>query len=89
MTTLDEVLDEASPKVRARLGLHIYGTLGQMAAAPPSSARDVSVAGGLQSQSTATFGNAGVRIPKAIVGIDAALHPVRRVSRAETIGSGE
>ena len=80
ITTLDEVLAEASDKVRARLGLHVYGTLGQFAgAAPPRRGAQT------PSQVRANFGNRKVRVPDAVVGIDAALHPVRRVSRAETI----
>lgn len=70
VTCLQEVLDEASPKLRARLGLRTYGTLGMMSGThtetPP-----------------AGLGNYDVEIPQYVIGEKGALHPVRRVRRGE------
>ena len=70
MTCLQEVLDEASPKLKVRLGLRTYGTLGMM-----SGTRVKAEIGGL--------GNYPVEIPEYIVGENGDLHPVRRVRRAD------
>ncbi|MDE0178901.1 MAG: hypothetical protein OXP36_09915, partial [Gammaproteobacteria bacterium] len=70
VSCLQEVLDEASPKLRARLGLRIYGTLGGV-----NGTRTGAESGG--------FGNADVVFPDYIIGEGGSLHPLRRVSRDE------
>ena len=70
MTCLQEVLDNASPKLKARLGLRTYGTLGMMSGTR-TEAEGVSL------------GNYDVEIPEYVIGENAALHPVRRVSRSQ------
>ena len=67
---LQEVLDEASPKLRARLGLRSYGTLGGV-----NGTRTGAEAGG--------FGNADVVFPEYVIGEGGSLHPLKRVSRAD------
>ena len=69
VTCLQEVLDEASPKLRVRLGLRTYGTLGLMSGTR-TRAEGVSL------------GNYDVEIPEYVIGEGGALHPVRRVQRA-------
>ncbi|MCZ6644032.1 MAG: phytanoyl-CoA dioxygenase family protein [Gammaproteobacteria bacterium] len=69
VSCLQEVLDEASPKLKVRLGLKTYGTLG-------------GVSGTLTSQATVSLGNSLVSFPEFIIGEDGALHPLQRVSRA-------
>lgn len=74
VTTLQEVIDGASEKVKERLGLFSYGTLGTMSGgAPPENPK---------AQKKLSLGNAMVSIPDAVVGEGATLHPMRRVSRA-------
>ncbi len=68
VSCLQEVLDEASPKLRARLGLRTYGTLG-------------GVNGTRTSAAPAGLGNADVEFPDYIIGEGATLHPLRRVAR--------
>ena len=70
VSCLQEVLDEASPKVRARLGLRTYGTLGGV-----NGTRTDAAPGGL--------GNADVEFPDYIIGEGASLHPLRRVARQQ------
>ena len=70
VSCLQEVLDEASPKVRARLGLRTYGTLGGVNGNPQPDAAP----GGL--------GNADVEFPDYIIGEGASLHPLRNASDA-------
>ena len=70
VSCLQEVLDEASPKVRARLGLRTYGTLGGV-----NGTRTGADQGGL--------GNGDVAFPDYIIGEGAKLHPLRRVSRRD------
>ncbi len=67
VTCLQEVLDSAEPKLRRRLGLRTYGTLGMMSGTSTGAAR-------------ASLGNYDVEVPEYIVGENGALHPVRRVS---------
>jgi ectoine hydroxylase-related dioxygenase (phytanoyl-CoA dioxygenase family) len=68
VTCLQEVLDEASPKLRARLGLRTYGTLGMMS--------------GTRTQAEGvSLGNYDVEIPEFVIGEGGALHRVRRVAR--------
>lgn len=74
VTCLQEVLDEASPKLRARLGLRTYGTLGLMS-------------GTRMDQEAVSLGNYDVVIPEHIIGEDGALHPMRRVSRSRVAGA--
>ena len=68
VTCLQEVLDEASPKLRARLGLRTYGTLGMMS-------------GTHTGGEGTTLGNYDVEIPEYVIGENAELHRVRRTSR--------
>lgn len=68
VTCLQETLDEASPMLKARLGLQSYGTLGQMNGA------------GVQ-QSERSLGNFDVVIPDYIIGENATLHPMQRTTR--------
>ena len=69
VTCLQEVLDEASPKLKARMGLRTYGTLGM-------------VSGTRTSAEVAGLGNYDVEFPEFIIGEEGALHPLRRVSRS-------
>ena len=71
VSCLQEVLDEASPKLRARLGLRTYGTLGGVNGTRTGA-----------EQPTA-FGNVDVAFPDYIIGEGAKLHPLRRVSRRD------
>ncbi|MEM7217042.1 MAG: phytanoyl-CoA dioxygenase family protein [Pseudomonadota bacterium] len=68
VTCLQEVLDEASPKLRARLGMRTYGTLGMMS-------------GTAVEGETASLGNYEVAIPEYVIGEGARLHPIKRVRR--------
>ncbi len=68
VTCLAEVLASASPKLKRRLGLRTYGTLGMMSGTSTGTSRR-------------TLGNYDVEIPEFIIGENAALHPVQRVSR--------
>lgn len=70
VTCLQEVLDNAGPKLGARLGLRTYGTLG-MTTGTRTPAEGVSL------------GNYDVHFPDYVIGENAALHPLRRVSRAQ------
>ena len=70
VSCLQEVLDEASPKLRARLGLRTYGTLG-------------GVNGTRTGADPAGLGNGDVAFPDYIIGEGAKLHPLRRVSRGD------
>ena len=71
VSCLQEVLDEASPKLRARLGLRTYGTLGGVNGTPTGAAP------------AAALGNGDVAFPDYIIGEGAKLHPLRRVSRQD------
>lgn len=71
VTCLQEVLDGASPKLRTRLGLKTYGTLGMMS-------------GTKTDDDTVSLGNYTVSFPEYIIGENGTLHPLRRVSRAVT-----
>ena len=73
VSCLQEVLDEASPKLRARLGLRTYGTLG-------------GVNGTKTNAQGAALGNADVEFPEYIIGEGGSLHPLRRVSRGRVTG---
>ena len=70
VSCLQEVLDDASPKLRARLGMRTYGTLGGV-----NGTRTSAKPGGL--------GNADVEFPDYVIGEGGKLHPLRRVSRAD------
>ena len=70
VSCLQEVLDDASPKLRVRLGLKTYGTLGGISGTATGDDR--------------SLGNNTVTIPDYVIGENATLHPIRRVSRAET-----
>ncbi|MXW53175.1 MAG: phytanoyl-CoA dioxygenase family protein [Gammaproteobacteria bacterium] len=72
ISCLQEVLDEASPKLRNRMGLHTYGTLGGIS--------------GTRTTTTATkayLGNYDVELPSHIIGEAGKLHRLRRVSRID------
>ncbi|MYG11678.1 MAG: phytanoyl-CoA dioxygenase family protein [Gammaproteobacteria bacterium] len=69
VTCLQEVLDEASPKLKARMGLRTYGTLGM-------------VSGTRTDAEAASLGNYDVEFPEYIIGEEGTLHPLRRVSRS-------
>lgn len=71
VSCLQEVLDEASPKLKVRLGLKTYGTLG-------------GVNGTYTQEKAAVLGNSPVSFPEYIIGENGTLHPLRRVSRSET-----
>lgn len=64
ITCLQEVLDEASPKLKARMGLRTYGTLGM-------------VSGTRTSVEAASLGNYDVEFPEYVIGEEGALHPMR------------
>jgi hypothetical protein len=66
-TCLQQVLDDASPKLRRRLGLRTYGTLGMMSGTSTSVERR-------------SLGNYDVEVPEYIIGENGALHPMRRVT---------
>ena len=68
VTCLQEILDNASPKLKARLGLRTYGTLGMMS-------------GSRTSKQTVSLGNYDVEVPEFIIGENGALHPMQRVRR--------
>ena len=65
VTCLQEVLDGANEKLRRRLGLRTYGTLGMMSGTRTNEAR--------------SLGNYDIEIPSHIIGEGATLHRVRRV----------
>ena len=67
VTCLQEVLDEASPKLKARLGLRTYGTLGMTSGSSVEGER--------------SLGNYDVIFPDYIIGENAQLHPLRRTTR--------
>ena len=70
VTCLQEVLDEASPKLKARLGLRTYGTLGMTSGSAVTGER--------------SLGNYDVIFPEYIIGEDAQLHPLRRTTRKDS-----
>lgn len=69
ISCLQEVLDEASPKLRQRLGLRTYGTLGGV-----SGAR-------LTTNTKSYLGNYDFELPSHIIGEAGKLHQLRRVSK--------
>ena len=78
VSCLQEVLDEASPKLKVRLGLRSYGTLGIVSGTNTHQVKGRS------------FGSSDVVFPEYIIGEDATLHPLRRVSRAsESTGKND
>ena len=68
VTCLQEVLDTTDEKLRRRLGLRTYGTLGMMNGVTPNAERR-------------SLGNYDVEIPTHIIGENGALHPMARVKR--------
>lgn len=76
VTCLQEVLDEASPKLKARMGLRTYGTLGM-------------VSGTRTGAEAASLGNYDVEFPEYVIGEEGALHPLRRVSRSVAEGHSD
>ncbi len=68
VTCLQDVLDEASPKLKVRLGLRTYGTLGMMS-------------GTRTEHEGVSLGNYDVAVPEYVIGENGALHRMRRVSR--------
>ena len=73
VTTLQEVLDEASDKLKVRLGLKSYGTLGMMEGGNGTRSGNV------------TLGNSMLQIPEFVIGEDGKKHPMKRVSREQTL----
>ena len=71
VTCLQEVLDSAGPKLRQRLGLRTYGTLGMMSGTSSGAERR-------------SLGNYDVEVPEYVIGEEGALHPVLRVNRSPT-----
>ena len=71
VSCLQEVLDEASPKLRARLGMRTYGTLG-------------GVYGTRTRVEPGGFGNRDVEFPDYVIGEGGKLHPLRRVTRRDS-----
>ena len=67
VSCLQEVLDQASPKLRARLGLRTYGTLGGV-----NGTR-------VEVENATPLGNSDVVFPDYVIGEEAALHPLNRV----------
>ncbi len=72
VTALTEVMDKASDKLKTRLGLRTYGTLGQMNGATPTR------------EGNASFGSYDVTYPDYLIGEAGALHPLRRTGRGDT-----
>ena len=68
-TCLQDVLDSADEKLKRRLGLRTYGTLGMMSGTSTGTERR-------------SLGNYDVQIPEFIIGENGALHPMRRVTRS-------
>ena len=73
VSCLQEVLDEASPKLKARLGLRAYGTLGIVNGTNTNQVRE------------RRLGNSDVIFPEFIIGENAQLHPLRRVRRDASV----
>ena len=72
LSCFQEVLDEASPKLRARLGMHTYGTMGTV--------------GGTGSEVPgATIISGEFSFTKYIIGESGSLHPLPRESRQTRI----
>ncbi|MFP6585000.1 MAG: phytanoyl-CoA dioxygenase family protein [Candidatus Hydrogenedentota bacterium] len=70
VSCLQEVLDEASDKLKVRLGLKTYGTLG-------------GVNGTATDQVKSGLGNGHVVFPEFIIGENAKLHRLKRVTRED------
>jgi ectoine hydroxylase-related dioxygenase (phytanoyl-CoA dioxygenase family) len=71
VTCLQEVLESASPKLRRRLGLRTYGTLGMMSGTSSGTTKR-------------SLGNYDVEVPEFVIGENGTLYPVNRVSRSRT-----
>lgn len=71
VTCLQDVLDGASEKLRRRMGLRTYGTLGMMS-------------GSRTSAVGRSLGNYDVEIPEYVIGEGGALHRMARVRAGET-----
>ena len=71
VTCLQEVLESASPKLRRRLGLRTYGTLGMMSGSSSGTVKR-------------SLGNYDVEVPEFVIGENGTLHPMHRVRRSET-----
>ena len=70
ISCLQEVLDQASTKLKRRLGLRTYGTLGMV-----SGTR-------VETEEKPSLGNYEVQIPDYLIGEEGALHPLRRSTRS-------
>ena len=70
VSCLQEVIDEASDKLKVRLGMKTYGTHG-------------GVNGTATGQERASLGNSEVVFPEYIIGEMGKLHRLKRVSRAD------
>lgn len=73
VSTLQEVLDEASPKLKARLGLRTYGTLGGVNGTKTDR------------EPGKSLGNSDVVFPEFIIGEDAVLYPLQRVNKKRSV----
>ena len=71
VTCLQDVIDNASPKLRARLGMRTYGTLGMMT-------------GTRVDADAVSLGNYDVVMPEYIIGEGGALHKMSRVSKEQS-----
>jgi ectoine hydroxylase-related dioxygenase (phytanoyl-CoA dioxygenase family) len=69
VTCLQSTLDNASPKLRRRLGMRTYGTLGGMNGTATKAQRR-------------SLGNYDVEIPEYIIGEGGSLHPVQRTNES-------
>ena len=78
VSTMSEVLEEASPLVQERLGMLVYGTLGHFNGALSQEAFQ---SGHEEVPKNTGLGNTVTSLPGAIVGEDAKIHPLQRVSR--------
>ena len=70
VSCFQEIIDEASPNLRERLGMRTYGTMG-------------TVGGTASEVPGATLGSDEFDFPEFIIGENGSLHPLRRVSRRD------
>jgi hypothetical protein len=82
ISTLTEVLEEASPLVQERLGMLVYGTLGHFSGALSA---ETLATGAEPLPANSGLGNLVTALPGGIVGEDARIHPLGRVSRDRTV----
>eukprot|EP01046_Picozoa_sp_COSAG06_P051610 COSAG06_NODE_8457_length_2168_cov_25.091832_3_plen_117_part_00 len=82
ISTLTEVFEEASPLVQERLGMLVYGTLGHFSGALSA---ETLATGAEPLPANTGLGNLVTALPGGIVGEDARIHPLDRVSRDKTV----